>query len=115
MEVREAYNSWALQYDTNANKTRDVEGIALRDTLQDISFDDCLEIGCGTGKNTAWLIEKAKNVTSVDLSEEMIKKAKEKITSGNVQFIKADIKQAWQFNNATYDLVTFSLVLEHIE
>ena len=42
-------------------------------------------------------------------------KAKKKINSGNVQFIQADITKDWTFINKQYDLVAFSLVLEHIE
>jgi len=114
MDTKQAYNHWAEQYDTNINKTRDLEGAALRGTLQNISFDNCLEIGCGTGKNTAWLAEKAKHVTAVDLSEEMLAKAKTKINSPAVEFIQSDINATWAFGTGIYNLVTFSLVLEHI-
>lgn len=112
--TREAYNSWSSQYDTNENKTRDLEAIALQIVLAGINFNNCLEIGCGTGKNTAWLIKKAKQITAVDLSEAMLAKAKEKINEGNVTFIQADITNEWTFTNSLYDLITFSLVLEHI-
>lgn len=116
MEVREAYNIWADQYDTNENKTRDLEATCLRTTLANLNFINCLEIGCGTGKNTAWLLLKAKNVIAVDFSNEMLAKAKSKIHSDKVQFIQADINAAWDFaNNQKFDLATFSLVLEHIE
>lgn len=115
MNTQEAYNNWASQYDTNINKTRDLEGKALRTVLSGISFESCLEIGCGTGKNTVWFAEKAGQITSVDLSEEMLAKAKEKITSDKVQFVQADIITDWRFRNQLYDLVSFSLVLEHIE
>jgi ubiquinone/menaquinone biosynthesis C-methylase UbiE len=115
MDTRKAYNSWAPQYDTNLNKTRDLEAQALRATLGHLSFDHCLEAGCGTGKNTEWLITKAKRLTAVDLSEEMLAKAKAKITSAQAQFIQADITQPWAFIQDPYDLVVFSLVLEHIE
>ena len=115
MNTQEAYNIWASQYDTNTNKTRDLEGKALRTVLAAISFESCLEIGCGTGKNTVWLAEKAMQITSVDLSEEMLAKAKEKITTDKVQFVQADITSNWAFRNHLYDLVSFSLVLEHIE
>ena len=115
MHTRQAYNQWAEQYDTNENKTRDLEAIALRKTLATISFDNCLEIGCGTGKNTEWLITKAKQITAVDLSEEMLAKAKEKIKSAHVNFKQADIIKEWLFADSSYDLVSFSLVLEHIE
>jgi ubiquinone/menaquinone biosynthesis C-methylase UbiE len=50
MNIKEAYNHWAKQYDTNLNKTRDLEAVALRESLANISFQTCLEIGCGTGK-----------------------------------------------------------------
>ena len=44
----------------------------------------------------------------------MLAKAKQKINSTNVQFIQADIKSNWAFGQ-NFDLVSFSLVLEHIE
>ena len=115
MNTRQAYNIWASQYDTNDNKTRDLEGQALRSSLADISFDNCLEIGCGTGKNTEWLIQKAKLVTAIDLSDGMLAKAKEKITSNRVYFKQADITSTWTFREGLYDFISFSLVLEHIE
>lgn len=115
MNTRQAYDTWSQQYDTNTNKTRDLEARALRATLADIHFDTCLEIGCGTGKNTEWLVTKAKQITAVDLSDEMLAKAKEKIQSNKVEFMQADITQKWTFARSKYDLVSFSLVLEHIE
>ncbi len=115
MEIRQAYNVWASQYDTNINKTRDLEAHALRDALADISFTTCLEIGCGTGKNTEWLINKAVHVTAVDISEEMLIRAKEKIDAPNVKFEQADITGTWLFCEKLYDLINFSLILEHID
>jgi ubiquinone/menaquinone biosynthesis C-methylase UbiE len=115
MDTRNAYNKWSFQYDTNENKTRDLEGIALRKSLEKISFSRCLEIGCGTGKNTAWLVERAAQITAVDLSEEMLARAKQKIAASNVEFKQADINATWDFAGSYFDLITFSLVLEHIE
>lgn len=115
MNPQQAYNSWASQYDTNENKTRDLEAKALRTILSTISFNTVLEIGCGTGKNTAWLLQKAEHITAADLSEEMLSKAKEKIQSKKVAFIQANINDEWNFTEKNFDLVSFSLVLEHIE
>ncbi len=115
MGIRESYNAWADQYDTNANKTRDLEAVALRQMLGKITFKNVLEIGCGTGKNSIWLNEKAKHLTAVDFSEKMLAKAKEKPELKNVNFIQADITNAWSFTNNKFDLITFSLVLEHTE
>ncbi|GAB3201979.1 ubiquinone/menaquinone biosynthesis C-methylase UbiE [Pontibacter aydingkolensis] len=115
MSIKQAYNSWASQYDTNKNRTRDLEAVALRNTLASIPFETCLEIGCGTGKNTEWLVRKAMHVTAVDLSEKMLEWARKKVHSNKVEFVQADITKEWGFTQQQYDLVSFSLVLEHIE
>ena len=99
--VKDSYNTWANQYDTDINKTRDLESLALQKILSGKNFDSCLEIGCGTGKNTNWLLERSNYLLGVDISEEMLKKAKAKINSPKVI-------------NKLFDLVSFSLVLEHI-
>ena len=113
--VSTAYNQWAEIYDSNKNRTRDLEAISLRTLLAGQHFKRCLEIGCGTGKNTEWLLGIADQITAVDLSEGMLSKAREKIKWPQVDFIQADITQDWQFATGSYDLATFSLVLEHIE
>src|SRR5688572_18027373 len=115
MDVQQAYNIWAKQYDHDINKTRDLEAASIRQALAPYAFDHCLEVGCGTGKNTEWLIGKSQQITAVDLSEEMLQKARMKIRSPIVQFIQSDINEPWLFNDGTFDLVSFSLVLEHIE
>ena len=115
MNVQQAYNVWADNYDTVVNKTRDLEGRALRTVLSQSHYENALEIGCGTGKNTEWLWGKAKNLVAADFSEEMLMKAKEKITAPNVVFHPMDIRQKWAFENDTFDLITCSLALEHIE
>ncbi len=115
MKINEAYNIWAEQYDSNDNKTRDLEGLALREVLAKINFENCLEVGCGTGKNTKWLVENCKEVIAIDFSEKMLQKAKEKVKSEKVTFHQADILQNWTFAKKQFDLIVFSLVLEHIE
>ncbi|UJH92188.1 class I SAM-dependent methyltransferase [Antarcticibacterium sp. 1MA-6-2] len=116
MNVKLAYNLWASQYDSNKNRTRDLEALSLRSALAHISFKECLEIGCGTGKNTEWLLTKAEKITAVDLSDEMLARAQKKVSFERVQFVQADITEEWNFiDNTKYDLVVFSLVLEHIE
>lgn len=115
MNVQQAYNNWAAIYDTNNNKTRDLEAVALREILAPVNFSSCIEIGCGTGKNTVWLATKTQRLLSADLSKEMLAKAKQKVTAPHVSFVQTDINEPWDFTNETFELATFSLVLEHIE
>ena len=115
MNINNAYNAWAAQYDTNDNKTRDLEALALKKLLSGKAYKHCLEVGCGTGKNTQWLLTICDQITAIDFSQGMLAIAKNKINSAKVNFSEVDITKDWTFAKATYDLVTFSLMLEHIQ
>ncbi len=58
MSIAESYNSWADFYDSNKNKTRDLDQQVTQQILQDYKFQLILELGCGTGKNSIGLLEK---------------------------------------------------------
>ena len=83
MSTRKLYDQWSSTYDVVENKTRDLEKQACQSLLADITADSIIELGCGTGKNTVWLAEKATHLTCIDVSEEMMAKAKIKIKSTN--------------------------------
>jgi ubiquinone/menaquinone biosynthesis C-methylase UbiE len=53
-QIAGAYDKWSEQYDRDANVTRDLDGIVLRRAALRLTGRDVLEVGCGTGKNTAW-------------------------------------------------------------
>ena len=114
MSTQHHYNQWSATYDSIENKTRDLEKAAGQQVLSTIAFSTVLELGCGTGKNTAWLIKKTKHLLAVDLSEGMIARAKEKIQNKQVRFLQADITKPWEFVTQHVDLITCSLILEHI-
>ncbi|MBC7827649.1 MAG: class I SAM-dependent methyltransferase [Chitinophagaceae bacterium] len=113
MNTQDAYNRWAESYDTIINKTRDLEQAAAKNSLVNTDFSKVIEIGCGTGKNTVWIAEKASALLAVDFSEEMMNIARQKINSTHVRFRQADITKAWNLDKAT--LITCSLVVEHID
>jgi len=115
MSNEQLYNQWSSTYDQEENKTRDLEKIACEQILANIHAESIIELGCGTGKNTAWLAEKATHLTCIDLSENMMAIAKEKTIKNNVVFQQADITQPWNFTERKADLITCSLILEHIE
>ena len=115
MSIQNAYNEWSQSYDTDQNLTRDLDQQVTRDTLASLQFESILEIGCGTGKNTAFLVEIGIQVHALDFSEGMIAKAAEKVKAGNVKFSVADLTQRWPCEDESYDLIVCNLVLEHIE
>jgi malonyl-CoA O-methyltransferase len=115
MSVQTAYNEWSQTYDSDRNLTRDLDEQVMRETLASWHFDSILEIGCGTGKNTAFLAALGTRVHALDFSEGMIDKAREKVRAENVKFSLADLTQRWPCEDQAYDLVVCNLVLEHIE
>jgi ubiquinone/menaquinone biosynthesis C-methylase UbiE len=115
MNIQHAYNQWSSSYDQDRNLTRDLDQAVTRQLLADKELDHVLELGCGTGKNTALLSQIAKQVHALDFSEGMIQLAMQKIRSGNVLFNVADLNQAWPCIDAAYQLIICNLVLEHIE
>ncbi|RYH15230.1 class I SAM-dependent methyltransferase [archaeon] len=126
ISVSDAYNQWSTVYDTNANLTRDLEGLILRRTLSNKLTSGetpfrILEIGCGTGKNTEFYasLVNVSHIVAVDLSENMLEHAKKKIHTDKVSFRQADILQNWNLflreSEEPFDVISFSLVLEHID
>jgi ubiquinone/menaquinone biosynthesis C-methylase UbiE len=114
MSIQNAYNQWSEIYDSNENLTRDLDQLLTRSTFASQHFHSILELGCGTGKNTTFLVQIGDKIHALDFSEGMIAKAKEKIQAGNVRFSTADLTQKWPCENEAYDLISCNLVLEHI-
>ena len=114
MTIQDAYTSWAVTYDEDRNRTRDLDERVTRETLGHLRVRSILEIGCGTGKNTALLSQIGQQVQAFDFSAGMIERAKEKIQSNNVTFAVADITKRWPCVDRCADLIACNLVLEHI-
>lgn len=115
MKIEKAYNLWAEQYDTNENKTRDLDKKVTVEILKKYQFSTVIELGCGTGKNTETLLKKTDNITGLDFSEEMLKIARKKFENNKVKFRQCDLTKKWNVENESADLITCSLTLEHIQ
>lgn len=113
-EVRQAYNVWVEQYDTNVNATRDLNMQVLRQQAFNFAGKAVLEIGCGTGLNTIWLAQQAQIVVAADLTEGMLQQAQQRLAGFPVQFLQTDITQPWPLA-PRFDWIVTTLVLEHIE
>ena len=65
-EIINDYDAWAYQYDNNINPTRDLDNAVTKKSLSNLNFSNVLELGCGSGKNTEWLITKADKLVGLD-------------------------------------------------
>jgi len=109
--VARAYDQWAATYDTVPNRTRDLDEDLLRSWLERVEPGDVLEAGCGTGKNTRWLVE-AGRVIALDASAEMLDRCRLAAPSADVR--RTDLTERWPVVSASIDTVVLSLVLEHL-
>ena len=114
-KIKDDYNAWAYQYDNNINPTRDLDKTVTKESLSNIDFFKVLELGCGSGKNTEWLITKADKLVGLDFSKNMLDLARNKVKTDKVTFINTDLNENWPVNDNSFDLATINLTLEHIE
>lgn len=79
---KDAFNIQATTYDTDKNGEHARKLYPhIIDKLADITFYNLLDVGCGTGEilNTVSILYPAALLYGIDISEEMLKKAKEKL------------------------------------
>src|ERR1700704_5837722 len=95
MNIQQAYTDWSSTYDQDRNLTRDLDEIVTREALANLRCNSILEIGCGTGKNTALLAQIGRRVLALDFSTGMIEQARAKLLLENVEFELADLTQPW--------------------
>ncbi len=88
-----SYDAW---YQTEIGKTVDeVQKELVYSLLQPRRGQKLLEIGCGTGNYTLELVQRGLNVTAVDVSKNMLKRAEDKLQAAGLQarLIPADIQE----------------------
>lgn len=114
MRIDAAYDAWAPSYDSQLNRTRDLDAQVARTLTPAGPLALLIEAGCGTGKNTGHYAGTSSAVLALDFSAGMLAIARERIGLAQVQFEQADLQAAWPCVPASADRVCFHLVLEHI-
>jgi len=73
-----------------------------------------LEIGCGTGKFTEWFAQSGAKLLAVDLSEELLEKARRRpLNSPKVRFVQGRFEDCGL--DAPFDAIVGSSILHHLE
>ena len=115
MNTEDAYTRWSTTYDSDRNLTRDLDRRVTENSLADRNYQNILELGCGTGKNTALLDRIGRKILALDFSPGMLQQAKSKLNTDHVFFVRADLTKPWPAKTGSFELVICNLVLEHIE
>jgi len=81
--------------------------------LGDVARRRVLEVGCGAGPLTAWLVDQQASVTAIDVSPEMLRLARSRL-GDRAAFQVADLEQPLAFADSSFDVVVASLVLHYV-
>ena len=111
--VRSGYDRWAPVYDHDGNPLQALEGPAVRAAVGEVRGLSVLDLGCGTGRHSLWLVSAGAIVTGVDFSEGMLAEARRKPGGEAVRFVVHDLHRPLPFASE-FDLVVSGLVLEHL-
>lgn len=85
-------------------------GAPVRPARRDVA----VEIGCGLGRICLALREHFDRVVGVDISEEMVRKARELVDDSNVEFLVGDGTTLRPLGDGSADFVTSFTVLQHL-
>jgi len=109
------YREMAQEYDETTGQTEELQRAfaRARELLQQQApVEQILELACGTGTWTRALLPLGRELTAIDVSPEMLSRARQKVGNAVVQFQQADLFQ-WQ-PSQQYDLVFFANWLSHV-
>jgi SAM-dependent methyltransferase len=105
------YRAGAAEYDRQYAEVEDLQNLlAVVDELP--IAGDVLELACGTGQWTTRLAARARSVTAVDASAEVLALARARTASHTVRFLQADLFE-WR-PPRRYDTVFFAFWLSHV-
>ena len=108
----EIYDDIAEEY-ANVFDNDTSDNIYLDEFLSSLApHSRILDLGCGTGRNTAYFHEKGFSVVGVDFSSEMLRIAREKYP--NIDFREGDMRDV-SFEEGSFDAVSLAYSLFHLE
>jgi SAM-dependent methyltransferase len=112
----DAYDQIADAYDEDVKSNAynaHLEFPATSSLVPDVDGKRVLDAGCGTGGYTAWLLDQGASVVGVDVSEEMLAKARETV-DGRADLQRADLGAPLPFDDDSFDGVLSALALGYV-
>ena len=88
---------------------------AIISLTSDVKDKQVLEVGCGGGVFTEWLVNQGAKVIAFDISEKMVESTKKRLGS-KAKVLVADVTKSLDFiETASVDIIIASLVLHYVE
>lgn len=108
---------WKKHLETHKGETLDfLTDIWLEkysDIIEQIPKQNALDLGCGLGQYTKYLMDKGFNVMSADISIEVLNKLKSNIQNANIK--ELDMSKPLPFDNESFNLVFANLSIHYFD
>ncbi|KJJ85326.1 biotin biosynthesis protein BioC [Candidatus Omnitrophus magneticus] len=113
--VKNNFSKISENYDQHSQIQKKCASLLVLGLDKDKKYNEILEIGCGTGHYTDLLVKKypRSKITAVDISCDMLFRARNKISHKNVSFIPGNIEEI-TFTKK-FNLITSSACLQWLE
>ena len=114
-DARETYDAMGADYVAHVEAspyTALYEAPGLRALVPPVAGRRVLDAGCGAGRTAAWLVEQGAEVVGVDVSQELLRLARERLPSAS--FRLADLAEPLPFEEGAFDLVVSSLAMHYL-
>lgn len=114
LDTREGYDRWAAIYDDDANPLVALEAPHVRALLGEVAGLRAVDVGCGTGRHALELAAQGADVTALDFSAEMLRRAAAKPGAERVRWVQHDLALPLPLPDRAFDRVVCGLVVDHI-
>ncbi|NLV90240.1 MAG: class I SAM-dependent methyltransferase [Tenericutes bacterium] len=108
-KYKEAWDKIHKQYFTGTIKTDD--WLNKYDDIINSSNEEVIDLGCGTGNNSLYLLERGKHVIACDYSDEAMRIVKEHLPT--IKTKQFDMTETFPFEDNFTDLVIADLCLHY--
>jgi len=108
------YENFAFKQSLGTNYLNRIERDFILESVLVRKGQKVLDIGVGTGRNAALLLDKGAIVEGIDISKRMMSEAKKKLKNERVNFTLADASKRIPFKNNTFDHVICIRVLKYM-
>lgn len=107
----EMWDNWSKR--RSSVPTYDLWLDEYKDILEDNKKNQILDLGCGIGADTLYLIERGYNVLSCDFSNEALKSIQENIPNSKTLYL--DMMKRFPIEDNTYSLIIADLSLHYFD
>jgi ubiquinone/menaquinone biosynthesis C-methylase UbiE len=104
------YGSWSENYDETANQIVELEQPVVWGLIEPLPPGRALDAACGTGRHAKRLVELGHEVTGVDLTPAMLRRAREGVPEAT--FVSGDLR-ALPLEDGVFDVAACGLALSH--